>query len=905
MLIGRSVETARIDAMLAEARHGRSAALVIRGEPGMGKSALLDYASGVASGLRVLRWAGIESEAELAFAALHAVLRPGLGSLDALPGPQSAALRGVFGLAGAAAGDRFLVGLAALSVLSELANDGPVLCLVDDAHCLDHASADALLFAARRLDAEGVVMLFAARDEVFGGRGLPELRLGGLEGDAARALLSERAAGLSAEVQERVLVEAHGNPLALRELPLMVTRSPILGALPLPQRLQEAYRQEISQLPGPTRTLLLVAAAEETGDLTTVLRAAEVLQETGEAAAVAERSGLITIESHTVRFRHPLVRSAVYHSAVFAERCAAHLAIASVLTSEQDADRRAWHRAIAAMSPDERIAAELERTAVRASERGGYGAAAVALERAAALTPDRKVRAGRLISAGEAAAISGRTEVALSMGEQAAQLTADPLDLARIARIRGRVANERGQTRNAHDIMTAAADSIAGLDPPAAAQLLAETIVAGRHDAALTGKAFSRLRAITAPGEADILTSRDPAVSAVEMLMRTHEWALSAGIGSGPLQDTLDAAVYANLSGDYDDARDLSLAAAAQCRATGLISPLPFVYAVLGATEIQLGRFDDAAATAIDGLQLADATGQPLQAATLNGTLAWLAAAQGEEQRCRELAKQSVRNFAQTDNPTGGTWAEWALALLDLGAGRWDAALDRLETTARTPGHRAIALIYFAADQVEAAARLGQPDRAAQPMTRLTDWMNIASRQPANEAVMLRCRALTDPADAAENYYLAALRLHASSGRAYHWARTELLYGEWLRRARRSSEARGVLQGAVERFGHVGAALWADRARAELRAAGGKLSGTQARAGEVSRLTSQELQVVRLAAAGETNRDIAARLFLSPRTISHHLYRAFPKLGVTTRTELARLDLAGLTDETAGIGPEQ
>jgi DNA-binding CsgD family transcriptional regulator len=283
----------------------------------------------------------------------------------------------------------------------------------------------------------------------------------------------------------------------------------------------------------------------------------------------------------------------------------------------------------------------------------------------------------------------------------------------------------------------------------------------------------------------------------------------------------------------------------------------------------------------------------------MNGILAWLAAAQGEEQCCLELATQSVRGFARTDNPTGGTWAEWALALLDLGAGRWDAALDRLDTAAQTSGHRAIAVVYFAADQVEAAARLGQPGRAGQAMTRLTDWMNIASRQPANEAVLLRCRALTHPGEAAEDHYLAALRLHASSGRAYHWARTELLYGEWLRRARRNSEARGVLHGALERFVQVGAALWADRARAELRAAGGKTSGTQAPAGAVSQLTSQELQVVRLAAAGETNRDIAARLFLSPRTISHHLYRAFPKLGVATRTELARFDLAGLSDEMA------
>jgi len=899
MLFGRSAEIARIDALLAGARHGRSAALIIRGEPGVGKSALLDYAADQAGGLRVLRCAGIESEAELAFAALHLMLRPGLGCLDALPGPQSAALRGVFGLAATPVGDRFLVGLAALSVLSELAADGPVLCLVDDAHWLDHASAAAMLFAARRLDAEGVVMLFTARDDGFGGPGLPELRLGGLDGDAARALLSERSAGLSAAVREQILAEAHGNPLMLLELPSMSARLPIMGALPLPQRLQEAYFERISQLPGPTRTLLLVAAAEETGDLATVLRAAEALKVTGEAAAAAERSRLITIERLTVRFRHPLVRAAVYHSAVFAERRAAHLAIAAMLTSEQDADRRAWHRATAATGPDEQIAAELERTAVRASERDGHTAAAAALERAAALTPDRKARAGRLISAGEAAAMGGRTEAALSLSEQAAPLTAEPLELARIARIQGRVASERGQTRQAHEIMTAAAESIAGLDPSTAANLLAETIVTGRHDAVLAGKAFTRLRVITRPDEATKLMARDAAASAVEMLIRTHEWALSARNGSGTPQDTLNAAIYANLSGDYDAARDLGLAATAECRAKGLISPLPFVHAVLAATEIQLGRFHEAAATATEGLQLAAATGQTLQAATLHGDLAWLAAARGEEQRCREFAMQSVRGFARTDNPTGGTWAEWALALLDLGAGRWDAALNRLETTAGTPGHRAIVLIYFTADQVEAAARLGQPDRAAQAMTRLTDWMNIASQQTANEAVLIRCRALCKPGEAAGNHYRAALRLHAASGRSYHWARTELLYGEWLRRARRNSEARSVLHSALDRFEQVGAVLWADRARAELRAAGVSTSGTQAPAGPVSLLTSQELQVVRLAAAGHTNRDIAARLILSPRTVSHHLYRAFPKLGVATRTELARLDLASPAEGAA------
>jgi hypothetical protein len=353
----------------------------------VGKSALLEYAAAAAGSMRVLRCAGTESESELAFAALHLVLRPGLRHLDALPGPQAAALRGAFGLAAGPPGDRFLVGLAALSVLSEQAAREPVLCLVDDAHWLDHASAAALLFAARRLDAEGVVVLFAARESGFEAPGLAELRLGGLDAAAARALLAERSAGLAAPLRESVLAEADGNPLALLELPAMADRSPELGPLPLPQRLQEAYLQQIRGLPEPVRKLLLVAAAADDGDLAVVLGAAEALNVTAEAAAAAERAGLIAIGRQAVNFRHPLIRAAAYHGAVFAERRAAHLAIAGVLTGEHDADRRAWHRATAAVGPDEQIAAELERAAARTSSRLGHATAAAALERAAALTP--------------------------------------------------------------------------------------------------------------------------------------------------------------------------------------------------------------------------------------------------------------------------------------------------------------------------------------------------------------------------------------------------------------------------------------------------------------------------------------------------------------------------------------
>jgi DNA-binding CsgD family transcriptional regulator len=896
MLHGRPAETARIDALLDGARHGRSAALVFRGEAGIGKSALLDYAAAAAAAaadLRVLRCAGVQSEAELAFAALHQVLRPALRYLDDLPGPQAAALRGVFGLAAPQAEDRFLIALAALSALSDLAGEGPVLCLVDDAQWLDHASAAALLFVARRLDAEGVVLLFAARDDNFDAAGLPELKLGRLGRDAASSLLAERSPDLAGPTRDRVLAEASGNPLALLELPALEAE-PLPGSM-LPERLQEGYFQQISRLPGPVRTLLLVAAAEETGDLPTVLHAAGLLGVSGDAMGVAERSGLVTVGPMTVSFRHPLVRAAAYHGAVFADRCAAHRALAETLASPQDDDRRAWHRAIAATGPDEQIAAELERTAARASGRHGYSAAAAALERAAALTPDRAMRARRLIAAAEAAATAGQSATALSMSELAAPLTIDPRELARIARVRGQVASERGQTREAFEIITAAAESISGIDPPAAARMLAETLIAGRHDTVLARAAFAQLQAITQAGSRAAAPAGE--ISDVEVQIRTLEWVLSGpGVAGESPQHLLHAAGLAHLTGDYQSARSLGLAAAQACRASGRISLLPFIHSVLAATEVHLNRFSDAAATAAEGLALATETGQPLQAATLHGVLAWLAAVAGDEQRCRDQARQAAQAFAATDNPTGGTWAEWALALLDLGAGRHQEALDRLEGHVATPGHRAIAIVYFAADQVEAAARLGGHGRCAEPLTRLENWIAVSSRQPGTEALLRRCLALTGPAEQAEEHYLAAVSLHAAGGRLFDQARTQLLYGEWLRRDRRSADARAVLRAALERFEQAGAVPWADRARAELRAAGEKAQvPAAARATDASPLTPQELQVVRLAATGATNRDIAARLFLSPRTVSHHLYRAFPKLGVASRTELARLDLTGWT----------
>ncbi|HEX4705714.1 MAG TPA: LuxR C-terminal-related transcriptional regulator [Pseudonocardiaceae bacterium] len=951
MLHGRAGEVATIDDLLAGARAGRSAALVVRGGAGLGKSALLDHAALLAGDMRVVRATGIQSEAELAFAALHLLLRPGLGRLDELPAPQAAALRGALGLAVTDGDDRFLIGLAALSLLAELADGAALLCIVDDAHWLDGASADALLFAARRLDAEGIVLLFAARDTGFAAQGLPELRLGPLDRAAARALLDEHSPDLPGSVADRVLAEADGNPLALLELPGTPAGTPTMAPLPLPGRLQETYYQQVTALPAATRRFLLVAAAEETGDLTAILLACVTLGGTADAIGAAEQAGLVTVANLTVTFRHPLIRAAVYQGAVFADRCAAHSALAIVLTGDQDADRRAWHLAGAATGPDEDIAAALEHTATRARQRRGYAAAAAALERAAMLTPQRATRALRLIAAAESAGDAARPIAAVTLADQAAVLTEDPLAQARIARVHARVDIERGAMRAAHQRLVAAAGPIATLDPTAATVMLVE---AGRAaswlgDLELAREADAGLRSLAghpalaplvsgALAMPDLLAGNpDRALPQLTNLVATYR-ANPPHVASttdrrnppgaensapppdrrnppgdnsapptgrrnppgvedaGPVdrqssRSARDARLFASsvalLVGDFDAARDIGLALARECRADGTIGLLPLIHTNVAFAEMQLNRFAEATATATEGLRLAADTGQSLRVVYLRGILAGLAAIEGDGARCRELSDLVRQDSAADGLVTIITWTEWALAMVDLGAGRFDAALERLEAASAGPARYHLNATYFAADQVEAAVRLGQPERAAEPLARFAAWADAAA-MPWADAVAHRCRALVEPD--AERHYTEAIRLHAGSGRLFERARTELLYGEWLRRARRGADSRAPLRDALNRFTHIGAARWADRARAELRAAGEAPAATET-ADLIGVLTPQELQVVRLAAVGATNRDIAAQLFLSPRTISHHLYRAFPKLGVTTRTALARLDL--------------
>ncbi|WP_101782865.1 helix-turn-helix transcriptional regulator [Nonomuraea indica] len=885
MLYGREREQRELGRLLAEAASGRGGALVILGEPGGGKSVLLQWA-GSAQGFQVASCTGVESEAELPFAALQSLLSPAMGHLSGIPRPQAEALRTALGLAAPGGENRFLVGLATVSLLAELAADAPVLCLVDDAQWLDRPSAEALAFAARRLAAEKVFLLFAAREGAS--LGVPELALERLGPVAARALLAEHAPDLPAPVRDRVLAEADGNPLALLELPKTADGDP--RHLPLPHRLQAAYQRRIAELPAQARNALLVAAAEESGALAATLRAMAGLGLAADALAAAEAEGLITVEDQQVVFRHPLIRTAAYRGASFTDRLAAHDALADALAG--DPDRAAWHRAAAATGPDEEVAAALEAAALRARRRSGHATAVAAMERAVRLTAEEEERARRLALAAEIAVDAGLPDRARHLAGQALRLTEDARVLARVATVRARVEFEHGSLRTVHEVLVAAARRVAPLDPDSAASMLADAARASwsAGEPVRVAQAHRMLetlppdpvrdKLVASIGGALKLYAADPAEAAYGVaLLREH---IAQG-RSGPPGLRLNVASQALLTGDYDDTREIMVDLAEESRANGAVGWLPMVLCTLATAEINLGRHRDAVQSASEALRIAEDTGQPSRVAHAEALLAYVAAIRGDEHGTRP-AEQSLRRFPAHANALVAAWCEWALALLDLGRGRYEAALDRLVTATRGPVRHVGPGVHFAADQVEAAVRLGRPERAAEPLARLEQWA-AAVRLPWEDGLVLRCRALTTGDG---SLYARALELQGEA-RPFERARTELLYGEWLRRERHKAEARTHLREALERFERLGAAPWAEHARAELRAAGESSAPTAADA--VAQLTPQELQVVRLAATGATNKEIAARLFLSPKTVGHHLYRAFPKLGVSTRTELARLSL--------------
>jgi DNA-binding CsgD family transcriptional regulator len=907
MLYGRHAECAVIDRLLADAGALRSAALVVRGEVGVGKSALLAYAADRAAGnMRVLRGFGVESESELAFAALHQLAWPVLDHVGRLPAPQAAALRGAFGLATAHGDDRFLIGVGALSLLAEVAEERPLVCLVDDAQWLDRPSADALSFAARRLEAEGVVLLFAARDDdlhAFTAPGVQELRLTGLDADAADALLTERfGAGLARDVRDRLIEATRGNPLALVELPASLNADQLAGRAPLPDPLpasvgvERVFLERVHRLPESTRTLLLAAAAEETGDPAVILRAARALGVDAQAFGAAEAAGLLRIAEGRMWFHHPLVRSAVYRGATFGQRQAIHQALAAALLGEEHADRRAWHRAAAAVEPDPEIADELERSAERARRRSGYAAAARALERSAELTAAEELRSRRLWDAADAAWLAGQPDRALGLLDRAAGGVSEPRLRADIAHLRGVIELHRGVPADAFTILTAGSAEVAPVDPVKALAMLLPASEAASYagDVALTIEAARRAAALPRGkrridqftlgllvGIGSILEG-DSARGAP--LLREAVVLAQAFDDPGRLGFAGAAARYL---GDDTATHAFYARAVARARATGELVLLPYLLESLAVAEVAAGRYIAATASASEGLRLARETGQESSVCRNLSTLALLAALQGHEDACRSHAAEALEHAIPRGLRLQAASATWALALLDLASSRPAEALARLETlaTGSETGHPVIALLSVP-DLVEAAVRANQTQRGQTALAGFEQWATHTA-PPWALALVPRCRGLLSAGAAAERHFAEALRLHGPSSRPFDRARTQLLYGEALRRARRRAEAREHLRAAFTTFQQLGAAPWAERARTELR-----VSGETARQRDPStldQLTPQELQIVRFVGQGATNREVAAQLFLSPRTIDYHLRQIFTKLGISSRAELIRL----------------
>ncbi|MEV4507417.1 LuxR C-terminal-related transcriptional regulator [Dactylosporangium sp. NPDC049525] len=890
MLWGREADRAAVGSVLDRARAGHCAVLVVRGDPGIGKSALLDDAAAGATGMTVLRCAGVETEAEVPFASLHQLLAPALTRAKHLPDVQAAALRGALGLGPAAGGDQLLVGVAVLTLLAELAEDGPVLCLVDDAHWLDRSSAQALRFVARRLHAEAVAMLFGARDE-FAPEGLPEHRLAGLDPETADALLRQVRPGLPQRIRWRLVRDSAGNPLALRELPRGA--APFVPAA-LPRRIQDAFAARIDRLPPDGQAMLLIAAAFD--GLGIALRAAELLGVSPKGLGAAEEAGLVTVAAGRIAFTHPLLRAAAYQQTTFDRRLAVHRTLAELLPA--DDDRRAWHLAAAATGPDEEAALALERAADRARGRKGYPASAAALQRSAQLTADPVQRTRRLVGAAVAANDAGQPDLTRTFLASCDPVDGDPVLVARVCELRARLAFDDGSAASAHDLLVAGAAALAPVDRRAAGLLLVD---AARNawqlsDPPRVQEAAARLHALDlAPSD-----GLDPAVDAVTAAARLLIEGPAAGVPAmraltrtrtGPPNLRLNAAFVAGLVGDFEAGREISQAVADESRAEGAVGWLPLAHVTLAAAELYLGRFRDAVATATEGLQLAADTGQPNRAGYLEGILAWILAVRGDAAGCAELAGRCHERYARNHIANGLAWAEWALALSDLGQGRPAEASDRLDAALAGPVRHQIQAVYSAPDQVEAATRIGAFDRAEAACARFVAWAD-AARIGWADAVAHRCHALLEPSwPAANRHFEAAVAAHASSGRPWETARTQLAFGERLRRERRKGEARTQLRAAAEIFDRLDARPWADRARAELRAAGAASAAPSSSL--ASALSPQELQIVRLVAAGLTNREIGAQLFLSPKTVSYHLYRAFPKLGVASRTQLARLDLTG------------
>jgi DNA-binding CsgD family transcriptional regulator len=899
VLVGREREVAVIDRLLEASAGGESGSLVLRGEPGTGKTALLTHVARRAGGRRVLRTTGVEVESDLAFGGLYGLLRPIVDKLGELPETQATALSGALGLAPSSGSDRLLVSAGTLSLLAAAAEEGPLLCLVDDAQFLDVASAEALVFSARRLVAEPVAMLFAVREgtaRVFAAPGVPELRVEGLGTEAAAELLAASAPGATGPVREWLLAEAAGNPLALLELPSGLSAAQLQGraalpdTAPLSSRLRSAFVQRIDRLPAETRNALLIAAAEDSGELAAVVGAAGEAGLSRDALDSAERAGLLRVVNGSIVFRHPLVRSALLESATDSQRRGAHAALAATLSGDEHADRRAWHKALATLAPDEAVAAALEASARRFEARAGHASAATAFARAAELSTDADVRTRRRGAAAQAAWAAGQPERARELIARALPVTTAHAR-AELLHLRGVIEARTGDLRSAVAVLIEAAD--ASEDGSLTLEVLTEATEAASYvgDYEQAAALGARAGAIEPRGETDRFRVAALSGVAAELAgdhQRSAPLAQEAIRRAEQLEDPVAlilAAFIADLGGTVGDGLPYATRAVTIARERALLSVLPDALRQQAFALVGQGRFTLAYAAAEEGIRLASDFEHHWGTGWSLSRLATVDALRGDESRARAHADEAIELAA-----TGATmvvgFAEWALGMLELTLGRPSDATDRLllVSAGERPESNPLTALWSIPDLIEAAARSGRLDETVDRFDRYADWVQH-SPSPARLSLLARSRALGGEGDVREQFETALAPEAALS--PFEQARTELLYGEWLRRERQRREARRHLRRAADLFRQVGAPPWEERAEAELRA-----TGETARRRDPStldRLTPQELQIAGLVAAGMTNRQVAAQLFLSPRTIDYHLRKVFSKLGVASRTELVQM----------------
>jgi DNA-binding CsgD family transcriptional regulator len=898
VLVGRRSECGTLDRLLEGARAGQSGALVLRGEPGVGKTALLEYAIGSAADFRVVRVVGVESEMELAYAALQQVCAPWLDRLERLPAPQRDALGTAFGLSAGTTPDRFLVSLAVLSLLSEAAETQPLVCLIDDAQWLDGASAKAFAFVARRLLAESVAVVFATREPIEELGGLRELVVGGLRDDDARALLASAVRGpLDERVRDRIIAETRGNPLALLELPHGLASAELAGGFVQPgalrQRIEESFVRRLEALPEEARLLLLVASAEPVGDPALLWRAARELQTAPEALEPAVTAGLVDVDSR-VRFRHPLVRSAVYGDASPDDRRDVHAALARATDPAVDPDRRAWHRAQAIAGTDEAVAADLEQSAGRAQGRGGVAAAAAFLERAVGLTADPARRAQRALAAAQAKHLAGAPEAALELLATAREGPLDELGLARMDTLRAHVAFASSHGSSAAPLLLAAARRLEPLDDGLARETYLQAIsaamfagrLAGVVGAAEVAQAARRLPpASRRSSRGDLLLEGLTVLftDGYEVATPLQQRALRAfrdddlTVEEGLRWLWLASAVAADVW-DYESWSVLSARYEQMARASGALSELPLALNTRAAAQLFAGELD-AVASVLQELNAVQ------QATRMNlapyGALA-LAAWRGREPEARDLIEAAMGDVVSRGEGVGVTNTQWSKALLLNGLGRFPEAVVAARQAVEQPHELALAN-WGLSELVEAAARSGQPELAAGAFARLEVMTNAAGTDWAL-GVEARSRALLNEGEAAERLYREAIdrlsrtRVRAELGRAH------LLFGEWLRRERRRVDARDQLRTAQEMFAGMGAEAFAERAERELLATGERARKRTVETRED--LTAQEAQIARLARDGQSNPEIGARLFISPKTVEYHLHKVFAKLQIGSRMEL-------------------